>query len=328
MKRRKFILDSIKTSAIISTFGIASCNNISKPRKPEKIISSKSNQDIFKLSLAQWSIHKQIKNETISPYDFASIARKWKFEGLEYVSDLYGISKSKNPNKELEKFIKISNEEAKKNNLQNLLIMIDDEGDLSTKSKKTRDKAISNHYKWIHAASAMGCHSIRINLFGSNDPLTWQENSKESLKTLCEYAAPYKINILVENHGRLSSNASLLIEVITDVDLPNCGTLPDFGNFCLSRDYGRIDSDCTESYDKYKGIDELLPKAFAVSAKSYDFNKDGHETSIDYERMLQMVKDSGYKGFIGVEYEGDRLSEKEGSIATKNLILKSIKNLI
>tara|TARA_B110000116_G_scaffold269603_1_gene285898 strand:- start:1397 stop:2386 length:990 start_codon:yes stop_codon:yes gene_type:complete len=328
MKRRKFISKTLKATAGFSFLGLTNCGEISKARKPLENLSSKSSQELFKISLAQWSIHKLIQSGKISAYEFAALAKKWGFQGLEYVSQLYGVTESSSQSKELSRFIKLSNEKSKQYDLDNLLIMIDEEGDLSVKSKKARKDAVQNHLKWIDAASEMNCHSIRINLFGVNDPVSWADFSKESLIALSEYAAPLNINILVENHGYLSSNASLLMKVINDVNLPNCGTLPDFGNFCLGRINGeRWDTDCLSEYNKYQGIEELLPLAFAVSAKSYDFDSNGEETTIDFKRMLQMVKNSGYKGYIGVEYEGDRLSEEEGTLATKNLIIETIKKL-
>ena len=169
---------------------------------------------------------------------------------------------------------------------------------------------------------------IALNLFGVNDPIAWAEYSKESLIALSEYSSKLNINILVENHGYLSSNSALLMEVLNDVNLPNCGTLPDFGNFCLGRVGGdRWDTECLEEYDKYKGVNELLPMAMAVSAKSYNFDSNGQETTIDFSKMMQMVKDSGYKGYIGVEYEGDILSEQDGTLATRKLLIDTIKNL-
>ena len=330
MNRKKFITSSLSSLVGLSSMSMIKFNEMNTPGKPTKKISSinSSKSNLFKLSLAQWSIHKQIENGMTSPFEFASIANSWGFDGLEYVNDLYNIKEGKNVKQKLDNFIKISNEKAEQFNQVNLIIMVDEEGDLSIKSKLKRKKHISNHFKWIDAAVAMNCHSVRINLFGVDDHFAWKEYSKESLLKICEYAIDKKINILVENHGYLSSNASLLMEVINDVNMKNCGTLPDFGNFCLGRVGGdRWDTACIEEYDKYKGVKELLPKAFAVSAKSYDFDNLGNETSIDYLKMLQMVKDSGYRGYIGIEYEGERLSEMEGSLATKNLIVNTIPKL-
>lgn len=276
----------------------------------------------FKLSLAQWSLHRSIRSNQISPYDFAQKAAQMNFEGLEYVNALYpDVMNAKNKSEALKKFIKKSNEQANIYGLKNLIIMIDDEGDLVVPSAKKRNIAIENHKVWVETAAEMGCHSIRINLFGERNPDLWQERAIASLSALGKFAALHNINIIVENHGYLSSNAALVMKVLEKVNLPNCGTLPDFGNFCLAREKNqRWDGACIAEYDRYQGIKELLPKAFGVSAKSYAFDTQGLETTIDYKRMLSLVKASGYTGYIGVEYEGENKNEIEGILATKALL--------
>ena len=145
----------------------------------------------------------------------------------------------------------------------------------------------------------------------------------ESLTKLASYAQSLNINVIVENHGQLSSNIPVLMEVINSVNMKNCGTLPDFGNFCMVSGYGNIfGGECPEIYDLYKGVEEMMPKAYAVSAKSNDFDSNGNEKTIDYEKMLRIVKNFGYNGFIGVEYEGSRLSEIDGIEATRDLLIK------
>ena len=168
----------------------------------------------------------------------------------------------------------------------------------------------------------MGCHSVRVNLYGSEQKMKWMEYSSDSLSRLSDFSKDFNINVIVENHGSLSSNAELLMQVINNVNLKNCGTLPDFGNFCIKRVEGDLyESDCVKEYDRYKGIKEMMPKAFAVSAKSNSFNNEGDEIFTDYLKMLKIVKESGYNGYIGVEYEGTGLSEIDGILATKNLLI-------
>jgi sugar phosphate isomerase/epimerase len=265
-----------------------------------------------------------IREDKISPYEFASLASKWGFEGLEYVSQLYtDVTKSDNQDAAIKLFIQKNNELSAKFGLKNILIMVDEEGNLATQNEEERLTAIKNHKKWINAAAEMGCHSIRINLFGETDPELWKSYSKLSLIKLSEYALPLNVNIIVENHGYLSSNAALLMELINEVNMKNCGTLPDFGNFCLKRENNELwNAPCVESYDNYKGIAEMMPKAFAVSAKSYDFDGEGNETTLDYQRLISIVKSNGYDQYIGIEYEGSRLSEEEGILATRDLLLK------
>jgi sugar phosphate isomerase/epimerase len=242
----------------------------------------------------------------MNPIDFAQKASELGFEGIEYVSQLYTpeLEKTEDPNLAIELLTKTLKEKSETYKVQNVLIMVDGEGDLAATEEAARDEAVENHKKWVDAAQFLGCHSIRVNLFGTNDPELWKLTATDGLSKLANYAADKNINVIVENHGGLSSNAALLVEVISNINLPNCGVLPDFGNFCLKREEG---IKCAEEYDKYKGVEEMMPVAKAVSAKSYDFDENGNETTIDYIKMLQIVKDAGYKGFIGVEYEGSRL---------------------
>lgn len=279
----------------------------------------------FKLSLAQWSIHKMIRNDSVDPYTFAEKAKNWGFSGLEYVSQLYpaDLENDEYSPEAMATFVEKSNAEAKKHGLQNVLIMIDGQGDLAVSDAAERNAAVERHYKWVDAAAAMGCHSIRVNLNGEDDPEKWHANSVDGLTQLSTYAKDKNINVIVENHGGLSSNGALHAAVMKEVNMDNCGTLPDFGNFCITR---KEDSwDCVEMYDIYKGVTELMPYAKAVSAKSNEFDADGNEVKIDYKKMLQIVEEAGYTGYIGVEYEGSELSEEEGIIATRDLLLKAAK---
>ncbi|MEA1786601.1 sugar phosphate isomerase/epimerase family protein [Arenibacter sp. GZD96] len=327
MQRRKFITHSSQLGIAVSLMGLYACK-VTKKHESELVAPSETDmvkEPFFKLSLAQWSIHNMIW-EGRDPYTFAELAKNWGFSGLEYVSQLY--------DKELEPlgyseeamaaFVEKSNAEAKKHGLQNVLIMIDGQGDLATVDTKERNKAVENHYKWVDAAAKMGCHAIRVNLSGSNVPDEWKASAVDGLTQLATYAKDKQINITVENHGGLSSNAEMLAAVMDAVGMDNCGTLPDFGNFCIRRnDPADWASGCAEKYDIYKGVKELMVHAKAVSAKSHDFDAEGNETEIDYVKMLQIVKDAGYTGYIGVEYEGSDLDEEAGILATKNLMLKA-----
>ena len=202
--------------------------------------------------------------------------------------------------------------------------MIDGEGDLSFNDETQTAEAIENHKKWIDAAQFLGCHSIRVNLFGETNPEDWKKNSVASLKALCEYAAPKNVNIIVENHGGLSSNGELLAQVMQEVNMDNCGTLPDFGNFCVKREGGaRWGAPCVEEYDMYVGIEELMPWAKGVSAKSYEFDENGDETKIDYYKMMDIVGETDFDGFVGIEFEGDVEDPIPGILATKALVTKA-----
>ena len=304
MNRRNFS----KLAAISSLVGLT----------PSQIFSTVKSEKDLKISLAQWSLNKAIKAGELSGLDFAKKSRSFGIDAIEYVSGLYTTHSNL-----LEKMSmkKLSKELVKRSNdygIDNVLIMIDGQGSLASSNNLERSEAIDNHKKWIDFASNLGCETLRLNLNGEKNLDKWTENSVKSLSTLSEYNK--NINVVVENHGGLSSNGKYLANVMSKVNLENCGTLPDFGNFCLDGSPKR----CNKWYDIYQGVEELMPFAHAVSAKSYDFDYSGNETKIDYSKMIEIVKTAGYKGYIGIEYEGSRLSEDEGIIATKKLLEKLI----
>lgn len=272
----------------------------------------------FKLSLAQWSFHKALFAGDLKHLDFAPKAASLGFEGVEYVNSFF---KDKATDFD---YLKQMNDIAAKAGVRQVLIMIDGEGNLADLDNAVREVAVQNHKKWVDAAAFLGCHSIRVNLFGEGSAEDIAGAAVLSLRALSEYASGKKINIIVENHGGYSSNGAWLSGVMKKVNLPNCGTLPDFGNFCMKRAGGGYwGSACVEEYDKYKGVEELMPFAKAVSAKSNNFNDKGMESDIDYKRMMQIVKNSSYAGFIGVEYEGEKIGEEQGIMLTRDL-LKSL----
>lgn len=280
----------------------------------------------FKLSLAEWSLHRTIGNGELDPMNFAQKANEMGFDGIEYVTGFYAarINEAEDPEAEMKKVLDTLKANSEKYNVENLLLMIDGEGDLAVNDSIVRNESVEKHKKWIDAAQFLGCHSIRVNLFGSDDREEWKNNSVDALKKLSKYAQTKGVNVLVENHGYLSSDADLLVEVMKEVGMDNCGTLPDFGNFCLKRkDGARWNAECVEEFPRYEGVEKMMPYAKAVSAKSYTFNEDGDEELIDYKKMLQIVKDGGYDGYIGIEYEGTDIAPEKGIMATKDLLLKA-----
>jgi len=329
MKRRNFIRNSSQAGIAFSLLGMYACkeNQQTKTQNAEEAgTMAKVAAPFFKLSLAQWSIHKMIGENGVDPYSFAEKAKNWGFTGLEYVSQLYNpeLSDADYSEEAMAAFVEKSNAEAKKHGMENVLIMIDGQGNLAVNDEAERNETVEKHKRWVDAAAAMGCHAIRVNLNGSMVPKEWQASAIDGLTKLSTYAKTKNINILVENHGGLSSNGALHAEVMKAVNLDNCGSLPDFGNFCITRDE---DGSCKEEYDKYKGVAELMPYAKAVSAKSNDFDEAGNAIGIDYTKMLQMVENAGYTGFIGVEYEGSILDEEAGIKATRDLLLKAAKEI-
>ncbi len=310
------------TTVLIITTSISSCKKSTQnTEEKNKTVLTEEKAPFFKLSLAQWSLHRAFRNDkALDPMDFAQKAKELGFEGIEYVSQIY--------NEQLKTMGIVALQDSLKakstaHGVKNVLIMVDGEGNLASSDEKERNQAIENHKKWVDAAAFLGCHSIRVNLSGAIEKEAWVAASVKGLGKLAEYGVTKNINVIVENHGGLSSNADMLNEVMTKINMDNCGTLPDFGNFCITKENGK----CIDLFDYYKGTEILMKHAKAVSAKSYDFDADGNETTLDYPRLLQIVKDAGYTGYIGVEYEGDRLSEEEGIKATKDLLINSAKNL-
>lgn len=287
--------------------------------KTQEVAPVETSTPEIQLSLAQWSFHKALKAGEMSHLDFIKKAGEMGFSGVEYVNQFF---KDKALDTAYLAQMKIAANAA---NVKQLLIMIDEEGYLADADTTKRNEAVRNHYKWVDAAAFLGCHSIRVNAHGEGTAEEVSAAAVDGLSRLAKYAATKNINVLVENHGGYSSNGAWLANVMKTVNMPNCGTLPDFGNFCVKRKDGAMwGTPCLEEYDKYQGVAELMPYAKAVSAKSYDFGELGYETIIEYPKMIAIVKDAGYNGFIGVEYEGESASEEDGIKATKVLIEKCL----
>jgi sugar phosphate isomerase/epimerase len=267
---------------------------------------------LYSISLAEWSFHRALRAGDMEHLDFAAVAQKdYGLDAIEYVNTFF-FDKARDTG-----YLNDMKSRADGEGVQSLLIMCDNEGDLGDDDGAARDTAVRNHHKWVEAAKTLGCHSIRVNA-RSNPELDFEEQQKlaaDGLRRLCELAEPYAIDVIVENHGGLSSNGAWLQAVMKRVDHPRVGTLPDFGNF-------KIRSDPEEWYDRYQGVRELMPYAKAVSAKSHDFDTSGNETGTDYDRMLRIVLDAGYRGYVGIEYEGEGLSEQEGVHATRDLLVR------
>jgi len=265
----------------------------------------------FDISLAEWSLHKELFAKKITNLDFPELARKeFGISIVEYVNQFF---KDKAEDKTyLNELLK----RCKDNGIKNNLIMIDGEGGLGELDAAVRNKAVENHYKWVEAAKYLGCKTIRVNAFGKGTNEEIAKAAVEGLGKLGEFASKTGINVIVENHGGSSSNGQWLSGVMKQVNMKNVGTLPDFGNFCIVRK----DGGCAESYDRYQGTKELMPFAKGVSAKTYDFDEKGNCIETDYNKILKIVKDSGFKGIAGIEYEGSKLSEYDGIKATKALL--------
>lgn len=266
------------------------------------------NKKPFKISLAEWSLHRALFSGELDHLDFCKIAKtEFDIFAIEYVNTFF-FEQARN-----KLYLIEMKTRADDIGVSSLLIMCDKEGNLGNPDEKSRTTAIENHYKWVEAAKYLGCHSIRVNARSSGAYEEQLELAADGLRRLTKFGADHEINVIVENHGGLSSNGEWLSEVLRKVDHPMCGTLPDFGNFNLGDD---------RWYDRYKGIKELMPFAKAVSAKSHEFDSHGNEINTDYYKMMKIVLNAGYDGFVGIEYEGSHLGEMEGIQATKDLLVK------
>ena len=321
MNRRSFIRSSVLASGVIPLLG----HNYFIDKFEKKM----------KLSLSQWSLHREIFGKskenyeqwkfwvstdsdkvlqgTLDPMKFPSVAKQiYGFNAIDYVNTFfYGKN---------EKYFKSLKKECDELGVKSLVMMVDQEGMLGDLDVIKRKKSIIQHEKWLYHSAILGCHSVRINAHGKGSKRVQQDNLKESLLVLCEKAKSLGLDLIIENHGGISSNPDWLVELINSVNHPNLGTMVDFDNFNYSENKiwnGEF------IYDRYEGVEKLMPFAKSVSAKSYSFNSKGEEETIDYNRMMNIIKKFKYSNHISVEYEGHgigSLSEPEGIIATKNLI--------
>jgi L-ribulose-5-phosphate 3-epimerase len=266
------------------------------------------------ISLAQWSLHRRFgfgrpeerAKEPADPMDFARIAREeFGISLIELVNSFY---RPRIGEKGLAAEMRRRFDDA---GASALLVMCDGEGICGAADDSARATFASNHVKWLELAKALGCHSIRVNAIGEGDAAEQAKRCADGLAKLVALAKPFGLSVIVENHGGLSSDGGWLVGVIKAVNDPACGTLPDFGNW---RDASGT------LVDPVRNVELVMPYAKAVSAKSYDFDANGNETTLDYKRLMEVVRAAGYRGAVGIEYEGKRLSEADGIRATKALL--------
>lgn len=254
----------------------------------------------LKISLAAWSLHKAYFAKELDQLGMLDTCAELGITGFELVNTFF-------PSPQYA-YLRHMRKRAGDAGIQLLLIMCDLEGDLGHPERDKRIQAAHNHRKWIDIAGVLGCRLIRVNARGDeSDPAAMRERCAEALGLLLDYAKGTGVDVTIENHGGLSSDPAWLMSLMQLVNSPQLGTLPDFGNF-------------PPEIDRYAAVHQLMPRAKAVSAKCYDFSADGNETKIDFRRMMQIVKDAGYQGYVGIEYEGERMPEREGILACKALL--------
>jgi sugar phosphate isomerase/epimerase len=302
LSRRRFLQQSLAAGAVLGASSPSPAQLFAAASRPV------DDKPLFKISLAEWSLHRRLfgrQDPKLDNLDFAKTARELGIEAVEYVNQFFK-DKAKD-----ETYLAELKKRAADAGVQSLLIMCDGEGQLGDPDASKRKQAVENHHRWVDAAKYLGCHSIRVNAASGGTYDEQLERATDGLRQLSEYGDKHGINVIVENHGGLSSNGAWLAAVMKKVAHPRCGTLPDFGNFNLGGG---------KEYDRYQGVKELMPFAKAVSAKSHDFDSEGNEKHTDYLRMMKIVLDAGYRGWVGIEYEGGGLSEVEGIRATKRLL--------
>jgi sugar phosphate isomerase/epimerase len=300
--RRQFLVTGLGAMGALSLVNTIGCQGQAKTGDAEP----SGPESLFSISLAEWSFHNALQEGEMTNLDFPAAARqKFGIDAIEYVSLFF-------PNRgEDAGYVSELLSRCRGEGVQSNLIMVDGEGALGAPDPDARTRAIENHHHWVDVAKALGCHSIRVNAESEGDPDTRHDLVVDGLRRLTEYGADNEINVIVENHGGISSNGEWLASVIRAVDHPRCGTLPDFGNFQLADG---------SWYDRYLGVEQMMPFAKAVSAKSFEFDEDGLERRTDYFRMMRIVLDAGYRGYLGIEYEGEGLSEDDGIRATQALL--------
>ena len=267
----------------------------------------------FQISLAEWSLHRALYGGEIHPLDFPIVARQiYGIDAVEYVNAFFLLS---------QEFLNELKRRADGEGVRNLIVMVDDAGNLGDPDTSLRQDAVERHRIWVDAARFLDAHSIRVNARSSGSNEEQMRLMADGLNRLAEYATQNEINVIVENHGGPSSNGAWMADLMQMVNHPRVGTLPDFGNWFQTPWGARPEAgETAEEFDRYAGVDLMMPFAKGVSAKSYDFDEAGNETSTNFDRMLRVVANHGFNGYVGIEYEGTRLSEHDGILATKQLL--------
>lgn len=286
--------------------GANAVRQVAQPPNGQTDVTTVGPEPLFRISLAEWSLNAALFNGTMTNLDFPRRAmEEFGIDVVEYVNSFFK-DKARD-----EAYLQELKQRCDDAGVRSGLIMCDGEGSLGDPDEAKRIKAVENHHQWVDAAKFMGCHSIRVNAHSEGEYEEQMKLAADGLSRLTEYGSARDINIIVENHGGLSSDGQWLAGVISRVGHPRCGTLPDFGNFWGPD--GKL-------FDRYEGTRLMMPFAKGVSAKSYGFDDAGNETTIDYRRMLKIVVASGYRGHIGIEYEGEKHAPEEGIRLTKALL--------
>ena len=303
-------------------FTIFSCQNPTDSKKERVEATEESKPLDIQFSLAQWSYNRDLFAGEMNNFDFIRKAKEHGFDGVEYVNQFFMDKADNKP------FLDSLKRISKKHQIQNVMIMIDREGDLGDPDEEKRKEAIANHKKWIDAAAYIDCINIRINAHGEGPEDKVLASCVESIEELANYGQEKAVHILIENHGGYSNDAEWLVNLYKEIDHTNISLLADFDNWCIEREDGKLwGSPCIKEYDRQKGMKEILPYSNGISIKSFEFDKNGFETKMDYPALFKIMKESGYDSYFAIEYEGHNLDSDVGIKKTKALAEKMIKEI-
>lgn len=286
-----------------------------KEQKNDAVEEIASTSSAPRYSLAQWSFNRELFNGEMTTQEFIEQAGILGFEGVEYVSQFF--------QDKAEDFVYLDslNTVAEEAGVLNLLIMVDGAGNLCASDLDERNKSIEEHMKWVKAAKYLGCPAIRVNAHGDGSAEDIKEACMDGIGRLADMAAQEGMDVIIENHGGISNDGAWLTDLIVNLDRKNVGSLPDFDNWCIERENGQLwGAPCIKTYDRYIGLQELMPYARALSVKSFAFDENGKETTMDYAKFFEIIKASGYNGYLGIEFEGHDMSSKEGIQKTVSLV--------
>lgn len=292
----------------------------------------------FEISLAEFSLAGSLFSGKLKNMDFPAKAKNdFGINAVEYVS-MFWADKAKD-----QAYLSELKQRTSDLGVTNVLIMVDNEGDLGASDATKRLKAVDNHYKWIEAAKFLGCHSIRVNMTGDGTPEELMKAGVDGYGKLVEFGEKAGMGVIIENHINVSTNPDWLVSLLKQIKNPYAGVLPDFGNFTERETpktmtmEGFRDAKVLNEFDKYEGVKKLMPYAKGVSAKTHLFDANGNCTDVDFNKMMPIVKaglPKSFKGFIGIEYEGgfmkmmgakeNYLDEDAGIKATKALLEKAL----
>ena len=270
-----------------------------------------------KYSLAQWSFHRDLFDGSMTTFDFIKAAGEMGFDGVEYVNQFF-LDKAED-----KAFLDSLNATAEAAGVKNLMIQLDAIGNLCASNETERTKAIETGKKWVDAAKYLNCTAVRVNAHGDGNADAIKTQCLDGIGKLADYANTQGIQVIVENHGGVSSRGEWLADLVANLKDKNVGSLADFHNWCYETVDGGLWGECVKEYDYYKGFAELIPTAEGVSVKAINFDSTGNEPNLDFSKFFKIMKDGGYDGYLGVEYEGDDLPSREGIMKTKELAGKS-----